>query len=167
MKTGICVLSALVTGVLILQACAPIPIFPEDPTLTPLLPSETPVVPTATPILSSTTPVPTDKPAVAMEKNIVPGKPVTASRNLNTNLPKMAIDSKFDTWWGAGAFAPQWIEINLEGYYTITKIKLTPSQSPSGDTVHRILGRGVDGKYHILHTFEQFTQDGMQLQVTP
>lgn len=164
MKTKLRVLKAVTVGVLFFYSCAPIPLFPEEPSPVPSEPalSPTPSPSTIPPTLSGPTPT-----KVLMEKNIARAKPVSTSHVLRSNPASMAFDNTASTWWGSGGFAPQWIEIDLRNYYTITKIKLNPSQDPSGDTVHRILGRGVDGKYHLLHTFEQFTQDGMLLQVIP
>jgi hypothetical protein len=43
------------------------------------------------------------------------------------------------------------------------------SQSPSGATVHRLLGRGVGtgGAFVLLHVFEGETTDSMVLRVAP
>lgn len=162
MKTKFYVLTVVIVGVLFFSSCAPVPLFSEIAKLVSSEPTSSPTPSPLSPTLSDPTPT-----KVLMEKNIARAKPVTTSHSLNSNPASMAFDNTFNTWWGSGDFAPQWIEIDLRGYYTITKIKLTTSQDPSGDTLHKIFGRGADGKYHVLHTFEQFTQDGMQLQVIP
>lgn len=155
MKIKFCVLTVVIVSVLLFQSCAPVSLFPEEVTQTP---SKSVISPTPS------VPTPTKAP---VEKNIARAKPVTASKTINSGPASKAFDNTFNTSWSAGDFAPQWIEVDLRAYYTITKITLTVAQSPDGDTVHRILGRGVDGKYHLLHTFDQFTQDGMQLQIIP
>ena len=134
---------------LLLSACAPGTTVPED-TQT----SE----PTAI-ITSTSTPYP--------EKYISEGKSLLTSHYLNTNSPSMAIDKAYKTWWSSGDFAPQWIEIDLGELYTISKISLSVSQSPAENTVHRILGQGADGKYKVLHVFDQYTYDGQLLSFSP
>lgn len=100
-------------------------------------------------------------------QNIALGKPARASRSLKSNPPRMAVDGLIGNWWGAGAFAPQWIEINLEAPFTISKFRLIPSQSPDGETVHRIWGRGPQGGYKLLYEFRGFTRDGQALEYSP
>jgi hypothetical protein len=100
-------------------------------------------------------------------QNVALRKPATASRSLPTNPPAMAVDGASATWWGAGAFATQWIEINLEGAYDIAIIRLVPSQSPAGQTLHRVLGRSASGAYRVLREFSGVTQDGQALEYSP
>lgn len=100
-------------------------------------------------------------------QNVALGKPATASRALASNPPGMAVDGLFATWWGAGAFAPQWIEVDLQAVYSIAQIRLVPSQSPAGATVHRVLGRGAGGTYRLLYEFSGNTQDGQVLEYSP
>jgi hypothetical protein len=75
-------------------------------------------------------------------KNIALGKPVTASRWYVGFAPGNAVDGEFGNWWGSGDFAPQWIEIDLQDSYSITKIRMATSQTPEGETLHRVWGRG-------------------------
>lgn len=88
-------------------------------------------------------------------------KEVQVSRALASNPAGMAVDENLDNWWGAGDFAPQWIEIDLGANYMITSSRLLPSQSPAGETVHRLLVKGpaTGNSYEILHTFQGTTVD--------
>jgi len=67
----------------------------------------------------------------------------------------MAVDGLANNWWGAGDFAPQWIEIDLGAAVTITRIRLAIGQDPTGETVHRVWGRGADGGETLLHEFRE------------
>jgi hypothetical protein len=77
------------------------------------------------------------------------------------------VDGNNITQWGAGAHAPQWIEIDLGGVYHITEIRLFVEQWPEGDTVHRVQGRSAGGAFVHLHTFRQKTSGGDWLILTP
>jgi len=93
--------------------------------------------------------------------NLARGKEVQVSQAFASNPARMAVDGDLDNWWGAGAFAPQWIEIDLGANYVITSIRLLPSQSPAGETVHRLLvmGTTTGNSYEIMHTFRESTAD--------
>ena len=99
--------------------------------------------------------------------NLAYGKAVTASRS-NQAQPQGAVDGDPDTYWGAGAFAPQWIQIDLGGPYTITALRLLTGQSPAGETVHRIRVKGADAEdaFQVVHTFKGVTLDAQWLTVT-
>jgi predicted amidohydrolase YtcJ len=91
----------------------------------------------------------------------------TASASLPDMPPALAIDGNPDTWWSAGTGAPQWIEIDLGRETDIRQIRLTPSQYPNGQTVHRVLGRGESGSLVLLHTFDGPTADLQALSYAP
>jgi TolB protein len=93
--------------------------------------------------------------------NLARGKQVLVSLALASNPARMAVDGNLDNWWGAGAFAPQWIEIDLGANYVIGEFKLLPSQSPSGKTVHRLLVKGpaTSDEYELVNVFEGVTID--------
>jgi len=101
-------------------------------------------------------------------QNIAFLRPSKASHFLTTNPPSMAFDGKPNSWWGAGAFPPQWIEVDLQTPSTIKKVRLLVSQSPAGETVHRVLGKGSAGEaYKVLHEFRGFTNDNDVLEYAP
>ena len=101
--------------------------------------------------------------------NLAFGKPARASALIEGYGPDRAVDGDAGTWWSAGDIAPQWIEIDLGEDYDVHEIRLVPSQSPAGDTVHRVLGRGAgtDGAFVLLHTFEGSTADSVVQHYAP
>jgi len=100
-------------------------------------------------------------------QNVALGKPARASRSLPSNPPGQAVDGVPENWWGAGDFAPQWIEIDLQAPVAIAQIDLLPGQSPDGETVHRLWGRGPQENFRLLHEFRGFTFDNQYLVFTP
>jgi len=101
-------------------------------------------------------------------QNIAFLKPSKASRFLTTNAPSMAFDGKPSNWWGAGDLPLQWIEVDLQTPSTIEKVRLLVSQSPAGETVHRVLGKASAGEaYDVLHEFRGFTNDNDVLEYAP
>lgn len=100
------------------------------------------------------------------EKNVALGKTVRASRALPDQPPSNAVDGTL-AQWGAGDFAPQWIEIDLGAPTTIKAIRLTIAQSPTGETLHQIWGRGSNDKLRLLHEFHGTTDDNQVLDFTP
>jgi hypothetical protein len=99
--------------------------------------------------------------------NLAYGKPVTASKALAGLPPHQAVDGIFSTWWGAGDFAPQWIEVDLGAAYTIAQIRLSISQDPEGNTLHQVWGRGPGEEARLLHEFDGMTRGDQVLEYTP
>jgi hypothetical protein len=73
--------------------------------------------------------------------NLALGKPATASSSLAGSPPSIAVDGDANTAWNAGAYAPQWIEIDLGSAQRIAGISLLTEQLPDGYTVHDVLGK--------------------------
>ncbi len=94
---------------------------------------------------------------------------VTASRYGKGYEPALAVDGNPDTWWGATAPAPQWIQIQLRAPATIAAIRLSISQSPPGQTLHRIRVKGPDtgGRFVVLGELSGITSDLQVLTFTP
>lgn len=67
--------------------------------------------------------------------NVAKGKTGTASLGGN---PSYAFDGNLNTAWNAGNYAPQWISVNLQKSYSISKIKLLPSQNPNCNSTYEI-----------------------------
>ncbi len=96
------------------------------------------------------------------------GKETDASARVEGYDPDRVVDGDPGTWWSAGDFAPQWIEIDLGQDVDVQEIRLTPSQSPAGHTVHRVLARGDTGEeFALLHTFDGETADSVVLRFAP
>jgi hypothetical protein len=102
------------------------------------------------------------------EVDIALGKPAGASSE--GQFPASdAVDGLAETWWGAGAFAPQWIQIDLGAAYAVTRLRLIVAQSPSGSTDHRVWVRGSapGDQERLLHEFAGQTTDSDSLNYTP
>ncbi len=84
------------------------------------------------------------------------------------SAPEGAVDGNLETFWGAGDFAPQWIEVDLGAPYGIAEIRML-TEGSNGETVHRVLGKGpgTGGAYVLLHTFSGFTTTLQWLTYTP
>jgi len=99
--------------------------------------------------------------------NIAYGKPVNASRSLAEEPSKNAVDDNAGTQWGAGDGPVQWIEIDLEGSYNVTEIRLLVAQYPAGTTTHRVQVRASSSDaYQTIYEFSQFTNDNEWLEFT-
>ncbi|HEX9839803.1 MAG TPA: discoidin domain-containing protein [Anaerolineales bacterium] len=100
--------------------------------------------------------------------NLAYNKPVTASISLPEEPPSQAVDDNAGTQWNAGGDPVQWIQIDLQGLYRITKIELLVSQDPAGDTVHRIQVRASDAEaYQTIYEFSESTADNEWLFFRP
>ena len=99
--------------------------------------------------------------------NLALGKPVTASASLDGPAAN-AVDGLMANRWGAGAYPPQWIEIDLGAPVTIGKVRLYVAQTPEGATTHRVEGRATTGDvWALLHEFTGSTHDNGVLEHIP
>jgi hypothetical protein len=100
-------------------------------------------------------------------RNIARGRPIVASAEQATAQAAGAVDGDTTTTWGAGQFAPQWIEIDLGAPVAIAAIRLGVDQTPDGETVHAVLGRSPGGAYRELHVFRGMTRQSELLEFVP
>ncbi|WKZ39611.1 MAG: discoidin domain-containing protein [Anaerolineales bacterium] len=116
-------------------------------------------------------PVNQPDPCVAVEipnDNLAYEKPVRASLSLPGEPPSNAVDDNSATQWGAGASPVQWIEVDLQGTYSISEIRLQVAQYPNGNTVHRVQVRSSNADaYTTIHEFNGPTQDNEWLVFIP
>jgi len=91
---------------------------------------------------------------------------VTASNFLIDQPPSDAVDGLFETLWGSGYDAPQWIEIDLGKPSTVTGIRLSVAQYPQGFTDHQVWVRGVTGSLVLAFEFKGETVDDQLLETT-
>jgi hypothetical protein len=97
--------------------------------------------------------------------NAARGKPAFAEVFDPTHPPAHVVDGALDSYWTAGDFAPQAIDIDLRGPHPVGRIRLHVSQLPSGPTVHRVLARTERSSvYALQHTFSGLTSDGQVLE---
>jgi F5/8 type C domain len=100
--------------------------------------------------------------------NLAYGKKVAASGVDGEHVATNAVDGDRASYWSAGGFPPQSIEIDLGQPYDIKHIRLTTSQTPAGATTHEVYGNGpgTNGAWQLLHTFRGNTTDGEALEET-
>lgn len=99
--------------------------------------------------------------------NLALHRPATASASMPDQPPTAAVDGDPETAWSAGTHPTQWIEIDLGAAYDLDRLILTVAQTPAGNTVHQVFGRGDEGDYRLLHEFRGDTSDGQLLDVAP
>jgi hypothetical protein len=105
--------------------------------------------------------------AAAVPRNVAPFGTATASASLPNEPPSAAIDGLIETRWGAGADAPQWIEIDLGSVRSVDEVHLLVAQFPAGDTHHRLLLAGADSVFTLAREFERSTAQGDVLSFVP
>jgi hypothetical protein len=110
-------------------------------------------------------------PCVALEipnDNLAYGKPVTASRSLPEEPPENVVDDNTGTQWNSGQGPTQWIQVDLQGSYRITRIQLLVAQSPAGLTIHLVQVRASEADaFQTVHEFGVATADNDWLIFTP
>lgn len=99
--------------------------------------------------------------------NLAYQKAVTASAALPDEPAANSVDENEASQWGSGRDAPQWLEVDLGQTYAITEIRLLVAQWPAGETSHRLLGRSANGSLVELGRFQQVTEQGDWLILTP
>lgn len=100
--------------------------------------------------------------------NLAYGKPVTASQSLSTEPPENVVDDNAGTQWGAGDGPVQWIQVDLQGNYQVTEIRLLVAQYPAGITIHRVQVRSsASESFQAVHEFNGSTNDNDWLVFTP
>lgn len=78
------------------------------------------------------------------------------------------MDGSDGTWWSAGAGAPQWIEVDLEGDRTIERVDvLIGPVSPPGPQRHRLLVRRATGEPEVVWEFDGVADHGDTLSFVP
>jgi len=105
---------------------------------------------------------------VVVSWNVAAWRPTTTSSEEPTNPGVLAVDGRLDDYWSSGAFAPQWLEIDLGRPTTITRVRLVAPDLPSGMQV-LLLGRSdVPGaSYRLLRLVDGPTAFMQAVQVQP
>ncbi len=145
MKAENRILSIVLICILLLSACTPLTGTPTMPALT-----------------ATMEPTPTPRP----ERNVALDKPVRVSASWVVDPPERAVNGNLQDWWGAGGPAPQWIEVDLEGIYSISRIKVI-NQGPTGQAAYQVLGRGPGNENRLLHVFEGNKTENQKLEFSP
>jgi hypothetical protein len=102
------------------------------------------------------------------EIDLAYGKTATASAVEGEHIAANAVDGDRETFWSAGGFPPQWIEIDLGRPNNIKGVRLITNQSPAGPTTHELYVKGpsTNGAWELLHRFRGNTADGQALDET-
>jgi WD40 repeat protein/regulation of enolase protein 1 (concanavalin A-like superfamily) len=132
-------------GMLILSACGPSATETQIP-----IPKVT-VAPTSTP---------------RPEKNVALNKPVRVSASWVVDPPERAVDGNLNNWWGAGGPVPAWIEVDLQGLYSVSRIKVI-NQGPTGNATYDVYGRGSGYQTQLLHSFPGNKTENQVLEFSP
>ncbi len=93
------------------------------------------------------------------QSNIAINKLVTASKTHSSSNTSDLVDGKLSTGWNAGAYAPQWVSIDLDGQYDISRIELIPSLSPAGNTTQEIFVSTDLSSWKSVDIFSIYTTD--------
>jgi F5/8 type C domain len=97
--------------------------------------------------------------------NLALGKSVSASSEYPGNPASLAVDGDSSTYWSAGNYPPQWIEVDLGSVQTVGEIDLGVTQLPDSYTVHDVYGRAdASQQWTLLHEFAGDTTDQQVLQ---
>ncbi|MEK6190838.1 MAG: discoidin domain-containing protein [Chloroflexota bacterium] len=96
--------------------------------------------------------------------NLAWRRPVTAS---SAYAPvENAVDGNPDTIWNAGRGWPAWIEIDLGQATSLSELRLTVAQTPTGVTEHHVWGRvDAGGELVLLGTLSGVTTDYQTLRL--
>jgi hypothetical protein len=97
--------------------------------------------------------------------NLAFGKAATASSSIGGDTPDRAVDGDGDTVWNAGAGPPAWIEIDLGAGVSVSEVRLTVSQSPAGQTHHRVTCSGDGGANPVVLSDIQRSTDELDVLV--
>jgi hypothetical protein len=97
--------------------------------------------------------------------NLAQGRPITSSNAYPGNAAALAVDGDWFSYWSAGNFPPQWIEIDLGSAQRVDEVNLGITQLPDCQTVHRLSARQTATEpYTLLHEFSGFTIDQQNLR---
>jgi hypothetical protein len=93
-----------------------------------------------------------------------------SGHSASANLPYAAAvsDSSADNVWNAGNVGPQWIELDLGGPKSISKIRLQVCQYPPSVTNHILKSSSSDAPpFETFGAFNGYTSDSQWLEIVP
>jgi gliding motility-associated-like protein len=77
--------------------------------------------------------------AYAQCQNVALGKPVTATPGIYAGqLASYAVDGSCSSGWNSGGYAPKFIQVDLQGQFTVNNINVMFDMSPNGNVNHEI-----------------------------
>ena len=99
--------------------------------------------------------------------NLALGRAAVATTSVGDATADRAVDGDADTIWNAGAGPPAAIEVDLGAPQAITEIRLMVSQTPAGETHHRVSCLQAPGAApSVLADLQGTTRDGEVLTVS-
>lgn len=91
----------------------------------------------------------------------------TASQNHSAPYDAShAINGNLNDLWSAGAFAPQWIQVDLGQAKAISRVRLLVDQLPDGHTTHEVYGGATPDTLTLLGTFDGDTSFHQWLELS-
>ncbi|OYU82747.1 MAG: hypothetical protein CFE24_14320, partial [Flavobacterium sp. BFFFF2] len=97
---------------------------------------------------------------VGTNTNIALNKPATASGFYGSSTPSLAFDGILTNGWTTPAYTG-WIQVDLQGSFTINKLKLVVGQYPNGNTTHQIYAApSIQGPWTLVETLSGYTSSG-------
>lgn len=97
--------------------------------------------------------------------NLALGKSASASNEYPGNPASLAVDGDWFSFWSAGNYPPQWIEVDLGSIQTVGEVDLAVTQLPDSYTVHDVYGRrDASQPWTLLNEFAGYTTDQSTLQ---
>jgi hypothetical protein len=91
-------------------------------------------------------------------------KAATASNSTASDAPSRAFDGDTKTLWSAGAYAPQWIQLDLGEPVDISGLRLKVAQTPAGATVHQIYAGPTPENMTLVATLEANAQESQWIE---
>ncbi len=99
------------------------------------------------------------------DRNLAVGRPTVTSVGKDA---RTVFDDDPTSSWNAGRGPTVWVEVDLGRASTISRITLTPEQSPpTSYAVHQIIGKREDGSEVKLSTVAQNSTTGTPITVIP
>jgi len=107
-------------------------------------------------------------PASAPRADLPDGIEVSASASRSGQGPERAFDgvATDDSFWSSGADAPQWYRIDFSQPSTVSAVRLTVFQNPTGETAHDLEALVAD-EWLPVESFRGFTTTGDVLTWAP
>jgi uncharacterized protein (TIGR02145 family) len=97
------------------------------------------------------------------DANVALNKPATASGTYSTSTPPKAFDGLTTTGWSTPSNTG-WIQVDLQGQFSVNKITLLVDQTPNGSTTHQIYSApSISGPWTLVETITGVTSMGQLL----
>lgn len=102
--------------------------------------------------------------APVLVANVALDQAVTASAQVNEEPAGQAVDGT-SLGWSSGSDAPQGLQIDFDQPRTLSQVRLTVAQFPSGPTAHRVWALRETGERVLLGVLAGETRDGQVIEL--